>query len=164
MPDKSQPISRQSEVTLREINKETVGAICRLSVADDQRQFVAANAYSIAQAHFEEKAWFRAIYADESPVGFIMLSDDPEEPSYFLWRLMIDSRYQKCGFGRRAVERLIDYVKTRPNADALLVSHGQGEGSPAGFYQHLGFVYTGEVDDGELVMKLPLNSANEGGA
>ena len=37
-------------------------------------------ARSIAQAHFEEKAWYRAIYADERPVGFIMLYDDPEEP------------------------------------------------------------------------------------
>ena len=164
MQDKSQPVGRQSEVTLREINKETVGAVCRLSVTDDQRQFVAANAYSIAQAHFEEKAWFRAIYADETPVGFIMLYDDPDEPTYFLWRLMIDHRYQKHGFGRRAVERLIDYVKTRPDADSLLVSHGQGEGSPAGFYQRLGFVYTGEVDDGELVMKLSFDSANAAGA
>lgn len=157
MQEEHEAISNQPTVTLREIRKETVGTICKLSVADDQKGFVAANAVSIAQAHFEEKAWFRAIYADETPVGFIMLFDDPEEPVYFLWRLMIDRRYQKRGFGRQAVTLLIDYVRTRPGADSLLVSHGQGDGSPAGFYQQLGFAYTGEVDDGELVMRLALN-------
>ena len=61
--------SSQSIVTLREIDADTVRTICELSVSDDQRKFVAPNAVSIAQAHFSECAWFRAVYADASPVG-----------------------------------------------------------------------------------------------
>jgi hypothetical protein len=85
-----------------------------------------------------------------------MLYDDPVQPQYFLWRLMIDARYQGHGFAWRAVQQLVDYVRTRPGAKELLVSHGQGEGSPAWFYARLGFTYTGEEDDGELIMRLPL--------
>jgi diamine N-acetyltransferase len=62
-----------AEVSLQEITKETVRAICRLQVGPGQDRFVAPNAVSIAQAHFEPKAWFRAIHAGEEPVGFVML-------------------------------------------------------------------------------------------
>ena len=65
-------------VALREVSWETLDDILALKVTDDQRKFVADNARSIAQAHFCGHAWFRAIYADETPVGFIMLDDQPE--------------------------------------------------------------------------------------
>lgn len=72
---------------------------------------------------------------------------------------MVDQRYQGLGFGRQAVKLLIDYVKTRPGATELLVSHGEGEDSPAPFYASLGFEYTGDKEDDELIMRLSLQSA-----
>lgn len=150
MPDSA------SSVTLREITGETLRSIMRLDVGESQKKFVAPNVVSIAQAHFEKKAWFRAIYADDTPVGFVMLYDDTDEPEYFLWRLMVDARYQGNGFGRSAVELLVDYVRTRPGATELKVSHVEGDGSPEKFYLKLGFEHTGEIEDGELVMKRSL--------
>jgi diamine N-acetyltransferase len=148
---------RDAEVSLREVTRDTVRAICSLKVRADQQGFVAPNALSIAQAYFHrERAWFRAVYADETPVGFIMLSDDPVKPEYYLWRFMIDARYQRLGFGRRAIEQLVSHVRTRPSATALYTSVVPGDGTPGPFYQKIGFVYTGEDDDGELVMRLDL--------
>jgi hypothetical protein len=64
-------------VTLREITRETIRTICNLQVAPHQKNFVAPNAVSIAQAYFEpEIVWFRAIYADKTGVGFLMHEDD----------------------------------------------------------------------------------------
>ena len=144
-------------VTLREITKETLRPFLNMNVAEAQKEMVAPNSVSISQAHFEPKAWFRGIYADETPVGFIMLFDDPDEPVYFLWRLMVAEGFQGMGYGRIAVEHLVEYVKTRPNAKELLVSHVQElPGNPGPFYQKLGFEYTGEVEGNELVMRLPL--------
>ena len=145
------PATRDSQVTLREITWETVPTILRLDVMENQKKFVAPNAFSISEAYFEPKAWFRAIYADETPVGFIMLYDDPDEPVYFLWRLMVDSRYQGLGFGRRAVELLETYVRGRPGAKELVVSYVPEEGGPEVFYRKLGFVPTGEMDGDEVV-------------
>jgi diamine N-acetyltransferase len=146
-----------SVVTLREVTQDTLRDILRLKVTPEQDQFVAPNAVSVAEAYFErERAWFRAIYADETPVGFLMLYDDPEKPTYYLWRFMIDARYQRHGFGRRALELLIDHVRTRPNASELLLSYVPAEGSPQPFYARLGFVDTGVVHDGENEMKLVL--------
>ena len=143
-------------VSLRPITQANLSAILGLRPSSAQQAFVASNAVSLAEAHFDENAWYRAIYADEVPVGFVMVSDDGASHETFLWRLMVDQRYQRQGFGRRAVKLLIDYVKTRPGATELLVSHGQGDGNPGPFYQDLGFQYTGDRIGGELVMRLPL--------
>jgi diamine N-acetyltransferase len=150
------PANSDSSVTLREITKETVVPICKLSdtLTAPQKKMVAQNAISIAQAYFEPRAWFRAIYADETPVGFIMLYDDPEEPTYFLWRLMIAGPYQGLGYGAKAIQLLLEYVRSRPGATQLLVSCGEGEGSPEGFYTKLGFQRTGEMEEGEVVLSL----------
>lgn len=153
------------EVTLREITMETVLGICLLSdtLTEPKKFFVAPNVYSLAQAHFHQYAWFRAIYAGKAPVGFIMIVDgEPEEDKggklvYFLWRFMIAEPFHGRGYGRQAIQRLAEYVRTRPEATELLVSCGQGEGSPQGFYESLGFTLTGEVLDDEVVLRLPLD-------
>ena len=99
---------------------------------------------------------FVASNADDTPVGFLMLSDQPDKGEYFLWRLMVDAQHQGKGYGHRALELLIEHVKTRPNAKELFLSHVAGAGSPEGFYRKLGFAHTGEKAGEELVMKLAL--------
>lgn len=152
----AQPVEAEAVVSLREVTMETVGAVCRLRVAEKQRAYVAENAFSIAQAYFEDKAWFRAIYAGETPVGFLMLSDDPDAPEYFLWRLMVDEARQGKGFGRQAIALLVEYVRGRPGARELLVSYHPGEDSPREFYLKQGFRDTGRIEDGEAVLSLAL--------
>ncbi|MGB2982509.1 MAG: GNAT family N-acetyltransferase [Candidatus Bipolaricaulia bacterium] len=145
-------------ISLREITFETVREICNLSdtLSDPQQKMVAPNAISIAQAHFHDKAWFRAIYAGEEPVGFVMIYDDPNKGDYFLWRLMIAGPHQGKGFGRHAMRQVIEYVRSRPGAESLGASYVPTEGGPKDFYHKLGFEPTGEIDHGEVVVKLSL--------
>ena len=156
MLDSKTSLGLEATLSLREVTQETVNSILNLRVTKEQEQFVASNAVSIAEAHFSEDAWFRAIYADETPIGFLMLSDQPDKGEYFLWRFMVDVQHQGKGYGSRALELLIDHVKTRPNAKELFLSHVPGTGSPEGFYRRLGFEHTGEQAGDELVMKLTL--------
>jgi diamine N-acetyltransferase len=148
-------------VTLREVTRENLDNILDLKVTREQENFVASNAVSIAQAHFypvyPDTAWFRAIYADETPVGFVLIVDDSVNSDYSLWRLMIDAQFQRCGFGKRALELTIAHVKTRPGAKILSTSCVTGEGSPKDFYEKMGFTSTGKIDeDGELIMQCEL--------
>ena len=145
-----------NEVTLEEVTEDTLTTVLKLNVSEEQKKFVAPNSVSIAQAHFSKTAWFRAICYDKIPVGFIMIDDNAEKAEYFLWRFMIDQRYQGNKIGRRAIELLVEHVKTRPNATELLTSCVPGEGSPDKFYENLGFVATGEVEDDENVYELKL--------
>ncbi len=156
MPETKATPGVQRTVSLREVTQKTVNAVLQLRVTSEQERFVASNAVSIAQAHFAPDAWFRAIYAGETPVGFLMLSVQPEKGEYYLWRFMVDARYQGQGYGRRALELLIEHVRGQPNAEELVLSHIPGTGSAEGFYTKLGFAHTGEIADGELVMKRAL--------
>jgi diamine N-acetyltransferase len=142
-------------VELREITKETVRAICNLDVADDQRGFVAPNALSIAQAHFEPKHWMRAIYADDEPAGFILTDEDPTNGAYYLWRFMVAAQHQRQGIGRRAMGLLIDRWRAIGAGSATL-SIVDPNGVALAFYESLGFQLTGEREHGELVMRLEL--------
>jgi diamine N-acetyltransferase len=145
-----------SRISLEEITAETIWPIMKLSVAESQKSFVAPNANSIAEAYFSKEAWFRAIYADDEPVGFVMLYVDENKPEYFLWRLMVDKDHQGKGYGSKAMEMVIEHVKTLPGAVELLTSYVPGDGNPSPFYYKLGFVETGEIEDGEKVLKLIL--------
>ncbi len=149
-------ITPNSTVSLREVTAETVRVICRLDVDETQKHFVAPNSVSIAEAYFEPKAWFRAIYADETPVGFLMLYDNPDEEVYFLWRYMIDARFQKMGFGKMAMDLLLEYVSARPGAKELRLSCHPGEDGPEPFYRRYGFNLTGKMLDNEAEMRIEL--------
>ena len=150
-------VTRSSRVSLKEITTPMVRDVCRLSVLDHQHRFVAHNTVSLAQACFEPKAWTRAVYADETLVGFVMVYDNDQKHEYTLWRFMIDGRYQHLGFGRQALAKVVDYVRTRPGAKEFLAYVVQEPQGPQPFYEALGFSPTGKVDeDGEAELRLSL--------
>jgi diamine N-acetyltransferase len=143
-------------VSLRDVTSENLRAVLKLDVRDDQKHLVASNAVSIAQGHYSEYAWWRAIYANEEPVGFVMLYIDTETPDYGVWRFMIDAAHQGRGYGLQAMKLVVDHVRTLPGATELEISYVPGEGSPQPFYVKCGFVDTGVKREGERVMKMPL--------
>ena len=135
-----------------------------LRVAPAQERFVGTvlEALTDAQEIPEGKAWFRAIYAGDRPVGFLMLSWNvtPDPPRiigpWFLWKLLIDERQQRRGYGRASVLLVADVVRAN-GADELLTSYVVGDGSPAPFYGGIGFRPTGELDEnGEIIIALDL--------
>ncbi len=125
-------------------------------MAENQKNFVAPNANSIAEAYFSKEAWFRGIYDGDDPVGFVMLYADEKKPELILWRLMIDQNQQGKGYGYLAMEQVIAHVKILPGAKELLTSYAPGDGNPSPFYYKLGFEETGELEDNEKVLKLDL--------
>ena len=152
-------------ISLRHVTADTVRAIANLRVSAEQESYVASNAVSIAQAYFHPEAWFRAIYAQDVPVGFVMLEDQTlvpktaDPPPIGLWRFMIDQRYQRSGFGRAALQLVVDHVRSRPGQTGLLTSYVPGPHCPEGFYLGFGFQHTGEMDGDEIVLKLTFMSA-----
>lgn len=156
-------VDKNAVVSLQEITLDNINAIYKLRVAPEQQNSVAPNGASMAQAYYVDDAWYRAIYADDVPVGFVMLYDTPHRKAeYYLWRMMIDARYQGLGFGRKAMALIVDYVKQRPYATELGTSCVPAAyGGPEHFYLQLGFEPTGEMDDDEMVMRLRLDSPAE---
>jgi diamine N-acetyltransferase len=145
-----------AEVSLREVTKENVRDVIDLDVSTEQSSYVAANAKSIAEAHFEPKAWFRAIAAGHVLVGFAMVYRDPGAGIFYVWRFMVDAQHQGHGYGRRAMELLLDEARA-DGASEVTLSVVPGEHSALDFYRRLGFVETGKIEHGELELRLSLS-------
>jgi diamine N-acetyltransferase len=134
-----------------------------LRVHHSQERLVAPVAVSLAEAlvaPVEQGSvvdpWYRAVLADGAVVGFVMLArSGPDDPEPYLWRLLIDRLHQCRGIGATVVGLVADDVRSR-GTTGLTVSWMPGKGSPEPMYLRLGFEPTGEIDDGEIVARLPL--------
>jgi len=151
-------------VQLREITDENREAVLALCAAPEQEGFVGsvAEALEDAEDYPHANPWYRAVYAGGEPVGFVMLSWDvtPDPPRiigpWFLWKLLIDERHQRRGYGREVVRQVAEIVR-RAGATELLTSHVVADNGPGPFYARLGFVPTGDVDEeGEVILRLDL--------
>lgn len=150
-------------VHLREITADTVRQINRLDVKPEQQGLVARNSESLAQALFSPEAWYRAIYEGDEPAGFVMLYDEtlravpPAQPQAYVWRFMVDAKFQGRGIGAAALDQVIAHVHAKGVFASLFVSYVPRPGSPEGFYLRAGFRHTGRLDEGEVVLELPLS-------
>ena len=155
-----------ARVELRDILTEADrAAAIALEVAPGQNRFVESVSGSFRDAIDDARAAPRmwTVHAEVGTmVGFVMISDGIEHMEadligpYYLWRLLIDRRFQRRGYGTATLDAIVDYVRTRPGADILWVSAGQGEGSPQPFYERYGFVATDRIVEDEVVLRLDL--------
>jgi diamine N-acetyltransferase len=149
-------------VSLRQITASNRRAVEALRVSPAQEQFVSGVAESLLEASREPdgRPIYWAVYADDTPVGFVMISDEVGTADYiahYVWKLLIDGRFQRRGFGTATLDLIVEYFRARPGVDALWTSAGRGEGSPIAFYERYGFEQTGDkVFDDEVLLRLAL--------
>jgi diamine N-acetyltransferase len=147
-------------IELRRATADDRAALEALSVAPEQEQFVGtvAGAYLEAAEEPDGRAIQFGLYDGGTLVGFVMLSDEVGNPSYvarFLWKLLIDRRYQRRGYGTAALGLVADYFRER-GADTMWTSATEGAGSPIAFYEAYGYVRQGRTSWGEVMLRLDL--------
>jgi diamine N-acetyltransferase len=147
-------------VTLREITDANRAEIEALRVLPHQANFI--NSVVDAFLEAEEEPGGRAIqwglYDGDTPVGFVMISDEVDGPDYvahFLWKLLIDARFQRQGYGTAALDLVATYFRSR-DVDTMWTSADEGGGSPIPFYERYGFVRAGMASWGEVMLRLDL--------
>ena len=119
------------QIHLEKLLWDTVDDVLKLKVAKGQKEYVASNSDSLIDAYFaiteEGKSVYPfGIYYGKKAVGFLMISYnciwrdnlDFAKNSYYIWRFMIDRRYQRNGYGREALKLAIDFIRTCPCGDA----------------------------------------------
>ena len=142
-------------------------AVMGLRRGPGQDQYLNSMEDIFAEADEEQRAMPRpwAVHDAQTGalVGFAMISDNIPQPMdndlvgpYFLWKLLVDHRFQGRGYGAATLDAVVDYLRTRPGADVLYTSCADGAGSPRGFYLRYGFTDTGRVMWGENVLALDL--------
>ncbi len=150
---------------VRAVGAHNVDELMKLRVTPEQERFVASVPHSLAQAAYRPAGRPLGLYADGQPVGFLLLWDTRRDPDLedradelYIWRLMIDARFQRQGHGQAAVRWVIDEAR-RLGVARIGLSHVP-ENAVGGFYERFGFRYTGEVNEGEREMRLWLKSAS----
>lgn len=157
---------------LEKVNGKNIWEITKLHVSESQKEFVATNDTSILEAYAAITANGFAfpfgIYYGETPVGFIMIGYDADDywddapdiarGNYNLWRLMIDQKYQKKGFGREAIALGLDFIKSFPcgKAEYCWLSYEPENEVARKLYHSFGFVETGDRDGNEIISILKL--------
>ena len=170
---------KNKNVRLEKVNPDNFDDLYDLEVTEPQKNFVASNRYSMAEAyaHLSNGDFVQCfgIYDGETPVGFAMIGHDIEEDGspesvnkcYLLWRFMIDQRYQGKGLGRDALHLLLDWVLTFPDgpSERFSTSYESSNEAAKYLYTSFGFIPTGEKDcdeeDAEDVAVLPLTQTTE---
>jgi len=162
-------------IELRKITKDNFGTVLKLKLAEGQNKFVASNIYSLAEAYVEltnseKPALPFAIYNDDEVVGFAMMQYEKIDADEFLFtnygdsavycffRFMIDAKHQRKGYGRQAMAKILEYLKTFPQGEvsAISLSYEPTNEVARKLYASFGFVETGHLEDGEMVARLGL--------
>ncbi|PKK98726.1 MAG: GNAT family N-acetyltransferase [Tenericutes bacterium HGW-Tenericutes-2] len=154
-----------NKISLQLVTHDNFTAVTKLSdtLTDDQKKCVATNVKSLAQAYLSPNdAWPRAIYLNDTPIGFIMLDLNPDdipnnEKAYYLWRYMIAFDYQGKGYGKEVLDLIVNKCK-EDQKDFLYTSCVMENDMPYQFYLKYGFIDTGVLEEDEEVLKLDISS------
>ena len=114
---------------------------------------------SLAQAYvYREQCQPFGVYAEGRMVGYAMVVYDYDVPEYDIWHMMIDASEQGRGYGGAALDRVIDYIRTKPFGDTgrIALSCHRDNLRAARLYESRGFSATGagNGEEFELVLRL----------
>ena len=140
-------------VTLRPITRDNLWAVVDLTLHPGQKGFVADNIKSIANAYVEPTFVPLGVYAGDDLVGFAMYGQHPKTGAWWVIRLMIDRKHQGKGYGRAAMEALIETMAERVGCEEIVTSFVAANTVAANLYASLGFRPANEIEDGEPLVR-----------
>lgn len=142
-----------------------------LEVATEQKDSVMPNSINLAYAYNLNArgthAVPQAIYADGKMVGlitYVYRIDDKDfgETCYSIWPFMIDKNHQGKGYGKQAMQKVLDEIRTMPHgkADNVFASYEPENEIARKLYASLGFENTdkkwADEDDTDIIARLSL--------
>ena len=139
-------------ITLQTISKKNFEEIVTLHVSPAQKGLVSSNIESIAEAYILTDCHPFGIYADGVPVGFLMYCLDDDDSEYWLYRLMVDEKYQRQGYAESAMRLLLEIVKQDTTHHKIYLGVDlNGKAAPE-LYKKLGFRFDGRTYGKEHIM------------
>ena len=145
-----------TSITLQPVNQTNWRGIAKLTVREDQQDFVAAPCYYLALCAYDQLWQPLAVRLGEQVIGFLMWAIDPVDGSCWLGGILIDQSYQGQGYGKQAVRVAIDLLHTQHGYQHFALSYQPTNLVAKHLYAALGFVETGEVEGDEVVARLVL--------
>jgi len=146
-------------VEFRPVTRDNWRQLIKLKVRTDQQNFVASNLFSIAEAQFgfeDEGEWQLTpcgLYVNDQPVGFLMYGVNKWHSRFqaFIVRLMVDEQFQGKGYGKAAMQRLLESLGADEDLKTVGITYEPHNQVARRLYAGLGFVETGELLDEETL-------------
>ena len=144
-------------IELKPITEDNFIDTFNLKLAPGQESFVSHPVRSLAQAYvYRDQCQPFGIYAGEKMVGYVMVIYDYDVPEYDIWHMMIDEGSQGHGYGSEALDRVIEFIKTKPfgDSDRVALTVNKDNSVARKLYESRGFAATGFEDEDEIEMVL----------
>ena len=144
-------------VELRAITEDNFIDAFNLSLAPGQEEYVSHPVRSLAQAFvYRDQCQPFGIYAAGKMVGYVMVIYDYDIPEYDIWHMMIDKAEQGRGNGGEALDKVIEYIRTKPFGDADRVALTCNKRNPVArkLYEKKGFSATGNEYEDEIELAM----------
>lgn len=145
-------------INFRKITEDNFEDIINMKRPADEH-YLATNVKSLAQAWLykdDNDVFPFAIYNDNLLVGFMMLEENLKEQYLCIWRIMFPNEYMNKGYGTEALRKVINLAKASNKYKFLTIDYIPGNEIAKHVYEKLGFKATGEISNGEVVMRLDL--------
>ncbi|MCL2575981.1 MAG: GNAT family N-acetyltransferase [Defluviitaleaceae bacterium] len=162
-------------IELRKVTHDNFDDILKLKLPKEQERFVAPNIFTLAEAYKDlinndKPPMVFAINKDDEVIGLCAMEfndiDDDEilyekfgdTTTYNFFRFMIDEKHQRKGYGKQALEKIIDFLKTQPQGKAcsITVCYEPDNEVAKKMYFALGFEETECEENGEMIARLAL--------
>ncbi|MBR3349667.1 MAG: GNAT family N-acetyltransferase [Solobacterium sp.] len=144
---------------LKPITEENFLDAFHLKLAEGQEDFVSHPVRSLAQAYvYRDQCQPFGIYANGKMIGYVMVIYDYDVPEYDIWHMMIDESMQAKGYGKDALDRVIDYIRTKPfgGSNRIALTCNRNNPSARRLYESRGFTPTGAEDEDEIELAMTL--------
>ena len=147
-------------VQLKPITEDNFIDAFNLKLGAGQEKFVSHPVRSLAQAYvYRDQCQPFGIYDGDHMVGYVMVIYDYDIPEYDVWHMMIDEAQQGRGYGKAALNWVLDYIRQKPfgDSDRVALTCSTENAAALKMYRSAGFAPTGVEDDGEAELALELD-------
>lgn len=140
-------------VELKQIDENNFPDAFNLKLGEGQQDFVSHPIRSLAQAYvYRNQCTPFGIYSDGKMVGYVMVIYDYDIPEYDIWHMMIDESEQGKGYGSKALDLVLEYIRTKPFGDSgrIVLTCNEKNENAIRLYREKGFTPTGIADEDEI--------------
>ena len=144
-------------IELKAITEDNFIDAFNLKLAPGQEGFVSHPIRSLAQAYvYRNQCQPFGIYSGGTMVGYVMVIYDYDIQEYDIWHMMIDESKQGRGYGSEALDRIIDYIRSKPfgNSGRIALTCNKNNPIAKKLYESKGFSATGVEDEDEIELVL----------
>lgn len=152
-------------VSIKPIDESNFLDVFHLRLGEGQEPYVSHPIRSLAQAYvYREQCQPFGIFSDDEVVGYVMVIYDYDIPEYDIWHMMIDASRQGKGYGKAALELVLDYIPQKPfgDSDRVALTCHKNNTKALALYTQMGFAYTGAEDEDEVELARTVSAPRAG--